>query len=264
MNRDCNVVHDRLDPPSLDESETSSQATTPHVARDDKSEVRGTSVVWSASGAAMPEIIELHVSLIMDADHHAKDSEADGDAEYKIPPHKTTFQVGIAYLVFFGSDDGTTVLDLPIKKQLAEHSSFEHPAVTMTLDDNAYLRVCVTVSANGQKQLNSPSPQSLPYTNDIKTLEPILRQLHMAHDDHKRDLRRQKLQHAKEENLKEDGKLGMGIEPTGGFFCSGDMGVLDILKSFSNTIRQCDDGEGAIHRSDSMGSTIFTSASLGI
>jgi hypothetical protein len=255
-----------LDPPSLDESETSSQiTTTPQVAEDDKSEVRGASVVWSASGAAMPEIIELHVSLkFMDADHHADEKEADSHSEYKIPQQQTTYQVGIAYLVFFGSDDGTTVLDLPIKKQLADHSSFAHTAVTMTLDDDAFLRVCVTIRANGQKQVNSPSPPSLPYTNDVKALEPILQQLRIAHDDHQRELRRHKLQQANKEKAVQDGKLEMEVEQPQGFFCSGDLGVLDILKSLSNTIRQCDDGEGILHRSDSMGSTIVTSASLGI
>jgi hypothetical protein len=273
MNRDCNVVHDgdvypsSFQPPSLDESETSSQ--TPDVA-EDKSDVRGASVVWSASGAAMPEIIELHVSLIMDADHlaTAEEEEASKDShsrtKWKIPQHETTYQVGVAYLVFFGSDDGTTVLELPIKKQLAEHSSsaLSNPAVT--LDDDAFLRVCVNVIADG-KRLNSPSPQALepkPYTNDVMTLEPILQQLRMAHDEHLREVRRHRQQ--KEETPVQDGRIEMEINQHDSFFCSGDMGVLDMLKSFSGAIRQCDDGEGILLHSDSMGSTIVTSASLGI
>ena len=276
MNRDCNVVYDghgypsSFQPPSLDESETSSQ--TPGVA-EDKSDVRGASVVWSASGAAMPEIIELHVSLVMDADHLAtfeeKDSHSSGT--WKIPQHQTTYQVGVAYLVFFGSDFGTTVLDLPIKKQLAERSLLALRNHGVSLDDDSFLRVCVNVIADGQR-LNTPSPQPLEpvaCTNGVMTLEPILQQLRIAHDEHAREVRRQRHHqndepHHQNDEPAEDKRIEMEIDQHGSFFCSDYMGVLDMLKSFSGIIRHCDDGEGILLRSDSMGSTIVTSASLDI
>ena len=178
-------------------------------------------------------------------------------------PAPTTYQVGVAYLVFFGSDIGTTVLDLPIKKQLAEHSLSALSNQGVTLDNDAFLRVCVNVIADGQT-LNTPSPQPLklvPYTNDVMTLEPILQQLRISHDEHLREVRRQR--HQKEEPVQEK-MIEIETNQYGSFFCSSDMGVLDMLTSFSSIIRQCDDGEGILLRSDSMGSTIVTSASLGI
>ena len=80
MNRDSNIVKASLKSPSrhlpsLDDSDVSAQSgemggfeVDPQTSLEEcTSEIRGgTSVVWSASGAAMPEIIELHVSLKID------------------------------------------------------------------------------------------------------------------------------------------------------------------------------------------------------
>jgi len=247
MNRDCNVVHDKDDdPPSLDESETSSQNSR-HQRREQKqldlvettSEVRGASVVWSNSGAGMPDIIELHVLLIMDNE----DSQND---DYQ-SQQQTTHQVGIAYLVFFGSDIGTTVLDLPIKKQTMSAS---HNLSGVSLNDHAFLRVCVTVVPFGEQKIKTPSPIKESFLQDMQKLEPILQQLHVAHEDPQLEITPE---------LQE--------EKSGGsrFLCgSGDVSFMDIFKTLSGVVKNCDDGEGVLRQTDSMGSTIVTSASLGI
>lgn len=253
MNRDCNVVKDsnnkKDDPPSLDSSETSSQSQQrPQEQTVDVSEhssdVRGGSVVWSASGAAMPDIIELHVSLIMDAK-----GESCSKDDYR-DQQQTTHQVGIAYLVFFGSDTGTTVLDLPIKKQCMSAS---HNLSGVSLDDNAFLRVRVHVKPEGESKTKIQMPIKETFFQDMQKLEPILQQLHTAHEQDK-----QQPQDSQKANNEESNSGSR-------FLCgSGDVGIMDMLKTISGVIKNCDDGEGVLRSTDSMGSTIVTSASLGI
>jgi hypothetical protein len=233
MNRDCNIVEDPQ-PPSLDESDTSSQTAQQQLELEaHKSDIRGASVVWSASGAAMPDIIELHVSLIMDKDR--KDND-----DYK----QTTYPVGIAYLVFFGSDTGTTVLDLPIKQQSAAKTFAD-----VSLDDDAFLRVRVNVMSSGAEKSPSPNRQESFFT-DMQKLEPILQELHMAHEA--------------EQQGGIDEQPAPEVRQGSRFLCNADVGFINILKSLSGVVKQCDGGEGALQRTDSMGSTIVTSASLGI
>ena len=227
MNRDCNVVHDQK-PPSLDESDTSSLTTQQQlelVETNSASDVRGASVVWSASGAAMPDIIELHVSLIMDANRMDNDE----------------FAVGVAYLVFFGSDIGTTTLDLPIKKQT------ETSLWGVSLDDDAFLRVRVNVMPSGAEK--SPSPyRKESFFNDMQNLEPILQQLQVE----------------AEEERKEDDEPAVHVRQGNRFMCNADMGFMEVLRTLTRVVRKCDEGEGLLQETNSMGSTIVTTASLGI
>ena len=219
MNRDCHVVHSEsytssMMPPSLDESDISSHhhqeqgfvgEETNSKTLDDGSDVRGASIVWSASGAGMPEIIELHVSLIVDADDVVLSGEEDSPrhsgSSNKWNMQQTTYEVGVAYLVFFGSDAGTTVLDLPIKKHLAQHTLSAQINPGVTVDDDAFLRVTVNVVPHGKPTEQSPETK---YADaqivNMQTLEPILQQLRIAHEDHQREIRRHRLEAEKKGN----------------------------------------------------------------
>jgi hypothetical protein len=187
VNRDSRLVNqtkgddDWNAVPSLqDESDASSRSVDPPgsaTAEKDDGTVRGGSIVWSASGAAMPEIVELHVTLLAECEEEGegviKDRAPDKEDEDEdiasaacLPLSPQQQQQGICHLVFYGNDHGTFVLDLPVKKLnpsssspraspllSSPHSSSSSSSKSMIwMDANAYLRVSVSVSAMGGQQ----------------------------------------------------------------------------------------------------------------
>lgn len=221
VNRDCAVVNHDEHPPSLDESETSSSDFETASNHD----LRGPSVVWSASGAAMPDIIELHVSLLMN--------------------QASTATLGTAFLVFYGSDIGTTVLDLPIKKPTDASVDLRN----ISLQEGAFLRVSVTVTDQ-----DKPKPRIKQFfLQDMHNLEPIIQQLHTKHNENEQ---------VTDDDIYEEPPQ---VPTASRFFCgSSDLSFKDFLRTLTGVVKNCEDGEGILHQTDSMGSTIVTTASHGI
>ena len=287
MNRDSNIIQSSPRSrsswsPSLDESDVSSQSgelggfeVGPTPSRDDtRSETReSTSVVWSASGAAMPEIIELHVSLKIDEDD-AKNTRSGESDELEVACdswRETIFPIGTAFLVFFGNDEGRTVIDLPIKKnfgsQLAANGS-------VSLDDNASIRIMVDVMPQG-KIGGSPFNSFIDlYSSDMidaaskariyhdqRVLWPILEQLKKA----ERTISRPKQRLRKDLERHADGHGAPPLYPrefrASRMLCN--LGSLDIFSTISAAVK-CGDAGGFIPRSNSMSSTIDTALSLEI
>ena len=212
------------DPPSLDESETSSE----EIHETGSHDLRGASVVWSASGAAMPDIIELHVSLLTN--------------------QASTTTLGTAFLVFFGSDSGTTVLDLPIKKPAEAVLDLKG----ISLEEHAFLRVSVSVTDQVK-----PKPRIKQFfLQDMQNLEPILQQLHMTAQNENEEL---------PDDVDDKEEPPPPLPGASRFFCgSSDLSFKDLLRTLSDAVKSCDGGEGVLHQTDSMGSTIVTTASHGL
>eukprot|EP00545_Synedropsis_sp_CCMP1620_P009498 CAMPEP_0119028004 /NCGR_PEP_ID=MMETSP1176-20130426/38135_1 /TAXON_ID=265551 /ORGANISM="Synedropsis recta cf, Strain CCMP1620" /LENGTH=379 /DNA_ID=CAMNT_0006984047 /DNA_START=33 /DNA_END=1172 /DNA_ORIENTATION=+ len=200
-NRDSKIVRNVSNEdskPSVDESDVSSQMSEVDTRRDEE---RGGSVFWSQSevGAVMPEIVELNVSLKVDADSlHRQNQVVGGSSMIKETPSlldtsdswdeeephvESIFEVGVAYLVLFGNDGGTTLMDLPIKKRK------RHFPQNILVSDDATLRIRVDVYPEGRKPR---SPKRRVYSDkhvdqtyhlhDPSFLEPILRQLQVVEE----------------------------------------------------------------------------------
>ena len=104
-NRDSRIVREATTLPSLDFSDTCSTSSTLSNNSSSPSKPfspgRGSSAIWSNSGEAMPEIIELYIRLR---------SEDEGNCEH--------LWQGVAYLVVYGTEDdrGTYTMDLPVRR----------------------------------------------------------------------------------------------------------------------------------------------------
>ena len=284
MNRDSNIVKASLKSPSrhlpsLDDSDVSAQSgemggfeVDPQTSLEEcTSEIRGgTSVVWSASGAAMPEIIELHVSLKIDEYEAKNKKNADSD-EYDFPSvwRDTIFPLGTAYLVFFGNNEGYTVMDLPIKKTFGAQLE---ASGRLFLDDNASIRIRVDVMPLGMKEENFFHPLIDLYSRDMmdasakarvehdkRVLQPILDQLKKAEkkiNRPKKDIRRS----SRRQECRADEKAPREF-PGSRIFCH--MGIFDIFSTMAAAVK-CEDVSGFINQNTSMASTIATAASLEI
>mmetsp|Transcript_38041 Transcript_38041/g.56594 ORF Transcript_38041/g.56594 Transcript_38041/m.56594 type:complete len:435 (-) Transcript_38041:279-1583(-) len=272
LNRDSSVIKDSSPtsrsrrPPSLDESECSSiledmpavSAVRASPSYDDYmySEANGgTSVVWSASGAAMPEIIELYVNLKIEQDDNSCPRQEMNESESSLWTD-SMFEIGVAHLVFFGNDEGTTIMDLPIKRKRTQKNLGNDRIV---IDDSVRLRIKVNVLPKGR--VTTPtSPERRHYSQSILeetkqaihrkvVLEPILLQLREAENQ-------------LAEKMKKARRDGPKHFASNRLLC----GVLDSLAAFQESV-QCNlTGPAArtIPRQDSMASTIDTAASLHI
>eukprot|EP00547_Thalassionema_nitzschioides_P011010 CAMPEP_0194256330 /NCGR_PEP_ID=MMETSP0158-20130606/36445_1 /TAXON_ID=33649 /ORGANISM="Thalassionema nitzschioides, Strain L26-B" /LENGTH=376 /DNA_ID=CAMNT_0038994977 /DNA_START=166 /DNA_END=1292 /DNA_ORIENTATION=- len=193
-NRDSNILQNISNGlPSMDLSETSS-----HSEQRESSPVdQGGSIIWSQS-AAMPEIIELNINLRVETDYQNNrvvqrevntlqespsllDSET-RDEECSQESLDSIYEIGVAYLVLFGNDGGTTLMDLPLKK--LRRKTINNIAV----EPNASIRIRVDVYSTGKKKIAGPTHKYLkpmPESYQIhepNMLEPILRQLKLAED----------------------------------------------------------------------------------
>ena len=269
-NRDSTIVattsSNDQHPPSLHGSDVSSQESSLEDDEgntndndnhdDDDDDHAAGSVFWSqsgAGGAVMPEIVELSVSIKVDAESHLRpalppplpsrrkhhdhssstairetpsllDSSASSDSwdddddellrmqhehdndhdendDHLVSSESIIYQIGIAYLVLFGNDGGTTIMDLPIKRLQKTATS-----TMIRVEDTASLRVRVNVYPSGEKQkktcFHTTSTTTTTTTtncrrnpatmgqlrrqahqlHDTNVLEPILRQLKVADD----------------------------------------------------------------------------------
>jgi hypothetical protein len=274
--------------PSLHESEVSSQESSLEQQQEEEDGQAG-SVFWSqsgAGGAVMPEIVELSVSLKVDTESlkpysPTKNNSSTkrllvGGAAVKETPSlldstdswdedvdhhlsESLYEVGIAYLVLFGNDGGTTVMDLPIKQLKSKFPE------AIRVDDCASLRVRVNVYPTGKKPVRrcSRNPalamgmlQRQAYQlHDTNVLEPILRQLKVADE-------KKVTSTASQAVTGQGGGDQMHPDlpaPAAAAMLCGMTNVLDFLKSVN-----CDDGgDGIMPRSaDSMDSTINTAPSM--
>lgn len=261
MNRDCNVVP-RVSP-GLQDTDLSSEDGEEGI--DGRSEARGPSVVWSASGAGMPEIIELNVSLMVGTESLVAD-ETDRPASptSSCSSWRTTHapQEGIAYLVFFGHDKVSTTMDLPVKRLPSQKVDDEHEGGPMvTLEDEAMLRIRVDVFPEGKDEgLITDSVYSKSLLNSFvgrKRLEPILQQLRRESDQQQRADAMKAAAAQRSRIPTEEPKSGLG-------FCAGDVSFFSILKEMSEVVRHCDDGAVYVPSGDSAASTLDTAASLDI
>jgi hypothetical protein len=92
---------------------------------------------------------------------------------------QSIYEVGIAYLVLFGNDPGTTVMDLPIK------NLNQHFPGNVIVDSSATLRIRVDVYPTGTKHGNRSNMLLSPWEamhqlHDPRVFEPILRQLQLV------------------------------------------------------------------------------------
>jgi hypothetical protein len=265
-NRDSFIVKDgKRKASSLDESDCSSTvASSLYSSTDTEGEEQiqhGPSVVWSASNAAMPEIIELHISIKLDADSTSS-TQVDGQSSPVWT--ETVFEVGIAHLVLFGSNEGTTVMDLPVKKNSLCQLPLDGQII---IQDNASLRIKVDVKPAGSRT-SPPSSQHHRFSDsfidaqhqafrDKAVLAPIIQQLRDAEDRIARRHNHNRHRHHRAKTF-----------PSPELIC--DFGVLgDIFATFQEAVR-CNEiplpkKTAFIPRQDSMGATtIDTAASLEI
>jgi hypothetical protein len=261
-NRDSKIVKNISNDdskPSVGESDVSGRISELDIKLLD--DERGGSVFWSQTeaGAVLPEIVELNVSLKVDADSLRRQNQVSvgSSAMIKETPSlldasdswdegshtESIFEVGVAYLVLFGNDGGTTLMDLPIKK-LKRH----FPSNILVADD-ASLRIRVDVYPDGKKP--KPAKKKRHHSeyhvrrqayqlHDSKALEPILRQLQVAEE-------MKAARALPEENVDKQRPRTL--------FC----GMIDLWKTVA-----CDDHADNIMlaQTDSMDSTLDTAPSM--
>jgi hypothetical protein len=275
INRDSRVVKEVKDQDHYDTDSTVSVSTidSPRHLQSDSSTVsistidsprqppsRGSSTFWSNAGAAaLPEIVELFVTLKTD------------DA------NSTDGQVcqGIAHLVVFGHEDdlGTFSMELPVKK--ASHSelstSNEQPDIFLTTEARLRIEVKVFPSEdNNDHKIASSSSES---NEDIVYTRSLLdEQMKKLQEKVKRneDLT---LEHVQTQKNAIDLNLPMeddyDEEYTDGrsVFCNGLWSWDRLWQTFSAGVRHCDEGTAAviaISGDSSDCSTIATRYSLDI
>lgn len=218
---------------------------------------RGSSTFWSNAGAAaLPEIVELFVSL------KTHDAGTDGQVWQ-----------GIAHLVVFGHEDdlGTFSMELPVKK--ASHSelstSSEQPDIFLTTE--ARLRIEVKMFPNEEyhkiASSSSESHEDIVYSRSL--LDAQMKKLHEKIQRNE-DLALEHVRNQKnaidvnvpmEDHYDEDYHEGRSA------FCSSLWSWDRLWQTFSAGVRKCDEGTAAVmavsgDSSDS--STIATRYSLDI
>jgi hypothetical protein len=242
-----------------------------------RSEIReGNSMLWSASGAAaMPEIIELHVSLKVDGyDVNSESSDEHNASEWR----DTMIHVGTAFLVFFANDAGRTVMDLPIKKNFGATLD---TSGRVTLDENAFIRIRVDIMPQGPSSVTTrqldddlysseriESSSRVRAEHDKTVLEPILKQLLNAE---KMISKRKPRDHDRRGSRSSPQRTYHDASPKefpGSRILCGSSSILDMLSKMA-IIARCEAAASAdpgfgILRNVSMTSTIDTAPSLKI
>jgi len=254
-NRDSNIVQKlpkSLHSVQLSDLSTNLEEEENSLGEDDQ----GQSIIWSQSGAAMPEIIELNINLRVDADYKNDfisqkqgsdlsqetvsllDSSYSWEDESQDESSDFIYEIGIAYLVLFGNDGGTTLMDLPVKKL---KKTFPENIV---VERNASIRVRVDVYPKGKEKRMEPKALQVFSQEyqlyDANMLEPILHQLKKAEE----------MRLSREQDRTNVEKMS----GASGVLC----GVIEMFVSGCN-----DDGGGyAMNRSWTMDSTIDTAPSM--
>mmetsp|Transcript_7177 Transcript_7177/g.10922 ORF Transcript_7177/g.10922 Transcript_7177/m.10922 type:complete len:410 (+) Transcript_7177:82-1311(+) len=285
LNRDCKILDRPNHPtecmPSLDESDLSSQSSMNKGLFDEndaeRSDVRGGSLIWSASGTGMPEIIELNIALTVEDEMEEKElptgpeslpspstlswrsisfrSNVNERKEVETRQNKT--REGIAYLVFFGHDQGTLTMDLPVKQRPGSKSQndADQDDSGIILEDDASIRVKIVIFPSGKDEEKAANGSK--YTKSLvdvqnffetKRFDPILQQLRHDAEQKARD---------RENCVLEEPK-----NPTGAF-CS-DINFMGFLKDFGFPVTACENGNYKVSSGLSIASTIDTSPSMDI
>mmetsp|Transcript_20826 Transcript_20826/g.28950 ORF Transcript_20826/g.28950 Transcript_20826/m.28950 type:complete len:410 (+) Transcript_20826:71-1300(+) len=285
LNRDCKILdqpnHQTEGMPSLDESDLSGESIMNNglleVDDEARSDVRGGSLVWSASGTGMPEIIELNIALMVEEEIEEKELPTDryslpspsraswrstsfrsnANERTKVQTQESKTREGIAYLVFFGHDKGTLTMDLPVKQRLGSKltNDTEQDKSEIILEDDASIRVKVVVFPSGKDEEKAANGST--YTQSLvdvqnffetKRFDPILQQLRHDAEQKTRDRKNLDLEEPK--------------NPTGAF-CT-DINFLGFLKDFGFPVAACESGNYKVSSGLSIASTIDTSPSMDI
>jgi hypothetical protein len=240
MNRDSRLVQETK-ATGMDECDTSI-STIDSPIQHPSPPSRGTSAVWSSSGAAaMPEIVELFVSL------KAQDASTDGQVWQ-----------GIAYLVVFGHEDdrGTSVMELQVKKPPHSDSNGALQPTDIFLAPQARLRIEVKVI---HKQDKKQSERIRPHHKEVVSSS------YESHEDvvfsrtvldAQMEALRRKIQEKEDialQNL-QDQKSTMEVNmPMEEDHLDGNNSSCNVLWSWdrivgtlSSAIRRCDEGTAAV------------------
>jgi hypothetical protein len=256
INRDSRIVKD-----TDTVSTTSISSSLDSISENASQLPRGGSAVWSNSGlAALPEIIELYISL------NTNDGVTDGQ-----------LWQGMAYFVVFGHKDdaGSFVMDLPVKKPSHSNLTVANDSPNITLTPQARLRVKVKVIPSETK-----TPTKTPYERKLASssseshreiflslsqmegqMEEVMKNIQRNEDQALKQVQDQS--NAMNANLPAD-----GCPPQGHVFCDGLWNWDRVLRAISSVVGRCDAGtEVAVvipESNSSVCSTIATRASLDI
>jgi hypothetical protein len=118
---------------------------------------RSASAIWSNSGDAMPEIVELTVRL------KSSSSSASSSQSSSLSDEQQQHHEGMAYLVMFGheNDHGTYIMDLPVRKIGADHLQPDND-IDFYLSSEARLRIKLEVVRRGDDKTLVPSFAMIP------------------------------------------------------------------------------------------------------
>jgi hypothetical protein len=208
-------------------------------------------MLWDSEGSAMPEIVELHVTL------RSEDNICDE---------------GIAHLVFFGShkEDGIITMDLPIKKKSQANPDSpsdlpDHPL--LSFESDAYVRVQVEIRSETSERLACADIFELSDNLDEKKIGGIMEQLR-EHEE----MAAARAKAAKLEFRDEDAGKHRSFSKF--FSCSSGVEFKQSIQAVFDAFRKCDSGKpwkgkqydhGSILQMNStMETTIATRDSLGI
>jgi hypothetical protein len=295
-NRDSKIIattdsSSRPSQPSLSPSDVSSseESTRSENEKGDHTE----SVFWSQSGAGavMPEIVELSVSIQVDSEcktpvspKSVSGSKNEENTVSSLPDNTLTWEeemtetdlfisrydVGMAYLVLFGNDEGTTIMDLPVKQQ---NCSLRPKNIHVDPLASLCVRVAVYPHGKQQKAMTSTTPlstkamiQKAYELHDTSVLEPILRHLKIAEN---RKIAARGMKCTTETNPDKnhnifdkekdrDNEVDLKMKSSSSIMC----GMPEFLDWFQSM--RCDDGADGLflRNAGSMDSTIQTAPSM--
>jgi hypothetical protein len=267
-NRDSQIVKEFPSLDDLDETGTQSTVTdatestcgsgsTPRRRLEQTaiSPARSTSsALWSSSGAAMPEIIELTTRLNVRGEDF------------------TESQKGVAFLVVFGHNDrGSYICDLPVRqsKESAQQKTSSH----VYLSEEARLRVKVKVTPQRRRRpmvtdlvpssSKSTSSQSSRGSENLvsrsvleEQIAPLMERIRKNEElalEHREKLKRAMDVHVPLHN-------GVAIEEEKSPFCAGSWNWRNVLQTLASAVAHCDGGSavGVAFPGDSDASTIAT------
>lgn len=213
------------------------------------------SAIWSNSGAALPEIVELSVRIRAESGFEEEQS-------------------GTAYFVVMGheQDKGSYIMELPVKRPFSETP---HPSVLLTDEARLRIRVRVTPPPTESKKVRSISTTSTASTqssdeSSIKRAElPCTR----SQLEEQVGPLLQKLQENEQAayEMREAQRRAIDVEIheanvyETGMFCSSLWNLRSIVKTLSSAVRRCETGSVVVMASDSsVDSSIATRESLNI
>jgi len=259
-NRDSRIVKETL--PGLDVSDTCSTSSTLTESSKVLSPGRGSSAIWSNSGEAMPEIIELYIRLR---------SEDEGNCEH--------LWQGVAYLVVYGTEEdrGTYTMDLPVRRPAyidemdRRGKGSDEPSLKLTSKARVNVKVKVVPPKKRKRaksidmsfaESDSSGETDMIYSRSMleEKLEPLLEKIKQNEKLALQHWRNQK--RAMDVNVPNDNCCERRQNEV---FCQGLFNWNQMVKALTSAVRRCDDGTGvAAGSAASIGSSIATRDSLNL